>query len=593
MVNSFFGGIASSSPTTAQRFPKDLPESRRDVYSLGNSRNSLDANFPTLEWNTVFSNLSTSLFSSLPTPGELLQNNQSAAPSPQLPEPRPHQIDPDQDEDENPGDTGNRMRSSESALLPSQLLANSELKESSPDQLPSDGHRAGRQDSAMDSRLKNSEGGRSRIGQIHPRHNTPIHNQASGDALESGDPIDRLTSAKRNLAQQIQDSIDSTAAPLVTQSSRERQQAMDNRVLALDREAKTSSSDDSVKLDVHLEDGIESDSDIESIKVRPSKKVAEENIGNNHGNPRSERSKKSRQALNARVSGSSADANSESRSSNSQATGNLEAAGKRDSGAEPVPENFEDNPSADSREPMVEQEVTVPSSEPAANNLEKNVRATLPAASNKVLNPSPVQSASEQSGMSPSSSTVSRIDPKAGDSPSERIQAGPKQMESNEATSQIDRLRLIQRVARSFSRLGSESGSVQLRLHPPELGTLSMRVRLEGRKLSASLIAESSTARDVILESLPQLRTRLAEQGYEVSQFSVDIADSDSGTQAQSNPWDQADPGKGDSTESRTGFTRSNRSDAVRDDAEPSNAANWNGMSAAGHGSLGGIDVKA
>jgi hypothetical protein len=41
--------------------------------------------------------------------------------------------------------------------------------------------------------------------------------------------------------------------------------------------------------------------------------------------------------------------------------------------------------------------------------------------------------------------------------------------------------------------------------------------------MAAHLTAQSSAAREVIMESLPQLRQRLAEQGFEISQFTVDV----------------------------------------------------------------------
>ncbi|HAC92652.1 MAG TPA: hypothetical protein DCF63_18775 [Planctomycetaceae bacterium] len=88
---------------------------------------------------------------------------------------------------------------------------------------------------------------------------------------------------------------------------------------------------------------------------------------------------------------------------------------------------------------------------------------------------------------------------------------------------QTEKLRLIQRVARSFSRIGPTGGTVQLRLHPPELGALAIQVQVEGRSMAAHLTAQSSAAREVIMESLPQLRQRLADQGFEISQFTVDV----------------------------------------------------------------------
>lgn len=108
------------------------------------------------------------------------------------------------------------------------------------------------------------------------------------------------------------------------------------------------------------------------------------------------------------------------------------------------------------------------------------------------------------------------------------------------ALSQQERVRLVQRVARSFSRLGPEGGQVTLKLHPPQLGVLNMSVRIEGQSMTAKLHTETAGARDAILENLPVLRERLAEQGIEVESFHVEVtgdrnlaADSQSQSQAQ------------------------------------------------------------
>jgi flagellar hook-length control protein FliK len=102
---------------------------------------------------------------------------------------------------------------------------------------------------------------------------------------------------------------------------------------------------------------------------------------------------------------------------------------------------------------------------------------------------------------------------------------------------QQERVRLVQRVARSFSRLGPEGGQITLKLHPPELGVLNLTVRMEGQTMSAKLRTESSAARDAILENLPVLRERLAEQGVEIESFHVDVvggADASNDSQSQS-----------------------------------------------------------
>ncbi len=90
--------------------------------------------------------------------------------------------------------------------------------------------------------------------------------------------------------------------------------------------------------------------------------------------------------------------------------------------------------------------------------------------------------------------------------------------------SQQERVRVIQRIARSFNRISSEGGSINLRLHPEHLGSVNVQVRLEGRSLSARLSTETAAARDAIMQDLPALRQRLADQGFDVTKFQVDVA---------------------------------------------------------------------
>jgi len=89
----------------------------------------------------------------------------------------------------------------------------------------------------------------------------------------------------------------------------------------------------------------------------------------------------------------------------------------------------------------------------------------------------------------------------------------------------IDRARFVQRVARAFEAVGNRGGEVRLRLSPPELGSLRVEVTVENGVLSARLEAESNTARSLLLDNLPALRERLAEQQIRVGQFDVDVMD--------------------------------------------------------------------
>ena len=99
-----------------------------------------------------------------------------------------------------------------------------------------------------------------------------------------------------------------------------------------------------------------------------------------------------------------------------------------------------------------------------------------------------------------------------------------KETVSEPGLSQQERVRVIQRIARSFNRISAEGGSINLRLHPEHLGSVSVQVRLEGKSLSARLSTETTAARDAIMQDLPALRQRLADQGFDVTKFQVDVA---------------------------------------------------------------------
>jgi flagellar hook-length control protein FliK len=90
--------------------------------------------------------------------------------------------------------------------------------------------------------------------------------------------------------------------------------------------------------------------------------------------------------------------------------------------------------------------------------------------------------------------------------------------------SQQERVRLVQRIARSFNRMSAGGGQINLRLHPEQLGALSVQVNIDGKSMSAQLTTETEEARDIILKELPVLKQRLAEQGYDVTKFQVEVA---------------------------------------------------------------------
>ncbi len=87
-------------------------------------------------------------------------------------------------------------------------------------------------------------------------------------------------------------------------------------------------------------------------------------------------------------------------------------------------------------------------------------------------------------------------------------------------------VRLVQRVLRGFEQLANGDGQVKLRLHPPQLGSLQMTLRVEGSQMSAKLEVENALARDALIDNLPQLRQKLSEQGVNIETFEVTIVQS-------------------------------------------------------------------
>lgn len=102
--------------------------------------------------------------------------------------------------------------------------------------------------------------------------------------------------------------------------------------------------------------------------------------------------------------------------------------------------------------------------------------------------------------------------------------AAPNAPEADQANG-VDRVRFVQRVVRAFQATGERGGTVRLRLSPPELGSLRVEISVNQGVMNARLEAENQTARQLLLENLPMLRERLADQGIKVEQFQVDLSD--------------------------------------------------------------------
>ena len=120
-------------------------------------------------------------------------------------------------------------------------------------------------------------------------------------------------------------------------------------------------------------------------------------------------------------------------------------------------------------------------------------------------------------------------------------QTSPGSAQGTSGPDQVERVRFVQRVARAFEAMGDRGGSVRLRLHPPELGSLRLEVTVRNGTMTARLEVESNSARTMLLDNLPALRDRLAGQDIKVGRFDVDLSDRSGGGTPQG-PGDHAQP---------------------------------------------------
>ncbi len=83
--------------------------------------------------------------------------------------------------------------------------------------------------------------------------------------------------------------------------------------------------------------------------------------------------------------------------------------------------------------------------------------------------------------------------------------------------------RFVGRVSKAFQSAQDNGGVVKLRLSPPELGALRIELSVSKGALSARLETENPAARAILLDNLPALRERLAEQQIRIDHFNVDV----------------------------------------------------------------------
>ncbi|QPG04940.1 flagellar hook-length control protein FliK [Salinimonas marina] len=70
--------------------------------------------------------------------------------------------------------------------------------------------------------------------------------------------------------------------------------------------------------------------------------------------------------------------------------------------------------------------------------------------------------------------------------------------------------------------VNSRNMMAEIRLDPPEMGSMQVRVNVQGDAAAVSFVVQSAQAKDVLLEAEPRLREMLAEQGIALGESSVE-----------------------------------------------------------------------
>ena len=158
---------------------------------------------------------------------------------------------------------------------------------------------------------------------------------------------------------------------------------------------------------------------------------------------------------------------------------------------------------------------------------------TVPLAEKQVVSREPVDAAARQPGAAeeaarpvstPGSEAELNAPVRLG--PNQPARSGAARPASSPAESdQVDQTRFVRRVAGAFRAMGNREGSVRVRLSPPELGSLRLNISVRDGAMAARVEAETSAARNLLLDNLPALRDRLAQQDIKIEQFDVDLMD--------------------------------------------------------------------
>jgi flagellar hook-length control protein FliK len=115
--------------------------------------------------------------------------------------------------------------------------------------------------------------------------------------------------------------------------------------------------------------------------------------------------------------------------------------------------------------------------------------------------------------------------------------SGPGGASETQNSPTVDPAKFVSRVAKAIETAQNRGGPLSLRLSPPELGSLRLELEVKQGVMNAKVETDTAAARQTLLDNLPSLRDRLAEQNVRIDRFDVDVRRD--GTNDQANPGPQ------------------------------------------------------
>ena len=88
----------------------------------------------------------------------------------------------------------------------------------------------------------------------------------------------------------------------------------------------------------------------------------------------------------------------------------------------------------------------------------------------------------------------------------------------------VDTADFVDRVVRFVrTMIGREQSSVEMRLHPPELGNVRLSMSVNDGELRMALETSTEAARQIVADNVEHLRGTLVQQGYDVTRVDVSL----------------------------------------------------------------------